>query len=71
MKETIAVERPELVAERQKLIHNGKVLKDTSNLTESGINENDFIVCMVTKESASKVDQIFVNMQFAGTFPHP
>lgn len=55
MKEKIAAVKSELPADRQKLIHSGKVLKDESPLSETGITENEFIVCMVTKESAPKV----------------
>ncbi len=44
--------RSELLADRQKLIHSGKVLKDEQILSELGLAESDFIVCMVTKEVA-------------------
>lgn len=44
--------RNDLPADRQKLIHAGKVLKDDTSLRSNGIVENDFIVCMVTKEVA-------------------
>ena len=33
-------------------MHAGKVLNDSATLESSGIKENDFIVCMVTKEAA-------------------
>ena len=46
----MASERPDFSVERQKLIHSGKVLKDGSTVAESGFKENDFLVCMVTKE---------------------
>ncbi len=59
MKEKIAEVKSELPADRQKLIHAGKVLKDESPLSETGINENEFIVCMVTKEAAAKVRLIY------------
>lgn len=52
VKERIATERSDLPAGRQKLIHAGKVLKDTTVFSETGVSENDFIVCMVTKEAA-------------------
>eukprot|EP01041_Mallomonas_annulata_P001797 gene1797-3486_t len=52
VKEKIAVEKQDLQADRQKLIHAGKVLKDSSSLLEAGITENEFLVCMVTKETA-------------------
>lgn len=39
-------------AERQKLIHAGKVLKDAATIGEVGVSENDFIVCMLSKEVA-------------------
>lgn len=45
--------KPDLPAGRQKLIHSGKVLKDTQTLSETGISENEFLVCMVTKEAAT------------------
>ena len=41
-------------AARQKLIHSGKVLKDEQVISELGIAESDFIVCMITKEVAKK-----------------
>lgn len=52
VKEKIAAAKSDLVAERQKLVHAGKVLSDNATLESSGIKEHDFIVCMVTKESA-------------------
>jgi len=45
--------KPDLPAARQKLIHSGKVLKDTQTLSETGISENEFLVCMVTKEAVT------------------
>ncbi|CAN0273022.1 unnamed protein product, partial [Ectocarpus fasciculatus] len=47
--------RADIPAARQKLIHAGKVLKDDATLRSSGVAENDFIVCMLTKEVAPKV----------------
>jgi hypothetical protein len=51
VKAAIAAQKPELPATRQKLIHSGKVLKDDQVLSETGISENEFLVCMVTKEA--------------------
>ena len=56
LKEKIEKERAELKVDRQKLIHAGKVLKDTTTVAEIGIQELDFLVCMVTKE-VSKVSE--------------
>jgi len=42
--------RADLPADRQKLIHSGKVLKDEQPVSELGIAETDFIVCMILKE---------------------
>ena len=52
MKAKVEAVRAELPADRQKLIHSGKVLKDDTTVASNGINENDFIVCMITKEVA-------------------
>lgn len=52
VKEKIAIEKAEMPAARQKLIHAGKVLKDNTLISETGISENEFIVCMLTKEAA-------------------
>ncbi|CAM9168501.1 unnamed protein product, partial [Phaeothamnion confervicola] len=47
VKETIERTNAELgAAAQQKLIHAGKVLKDDATVEESGIKENEFIVCM-------------------------
>lgn len=51
MKNKIQSVRADLVADRQKLIHSGKVLKDEQSIGELGLSESDFIVCMVTKEA--------------------
>ena len=67
VKEAIARERTEFVADKQKLIHAGKVLKDNSTIGESGINENEFIVCMITKEPA-KVMAKFRDNFFASNY---
>jgi hypothetical protein len=40
-------------ADRQKLIHSGKVLKDSSLLSETEITEDQFLVCMVTNAKAA------------------
>jgi UV excision repair protein RAD23 len=53
LKNKIQDARSELIADRQKLIHAGKVLKDTQTVSEVGVTETDFIVCMVTKETAA------------------
>ena len=52
MKAKIEASKPELPVDRQKLIHAGKVLKDDQTISALGISESDFIVCMVTKETA-------------------
>lgn len=54
LKNKIQAARPDLVADRQKLIHSGKVLKDDQSISELGLSESDFIVCMVTKEAPKK-----------------
>lgn len=41
-----------MAVERQKLIYSGKVLKDSARVGELGIGDSDFIVCMVSKETA-------------------
>jgi UV excision repair protein RAD23 len=62
VKEKVALAKADLPASRQKLIHAGKVLKDETPLSETGITENDFIVCMVTKEApAAKVSQFLLD----------
>jgi len=55
VKEAIEKQRSDLPASRQKLIHSGKVLKDTQTISETGVSENEFLVCMVTKEAATTV----------------
>ena len=52
MKAKVEEARADLPAPRQKLIHSGKVLKDEQLISELGIAESDFIVCMTTKEVA-------------------
>lgn len=48
LKEKIAAEKADFEVERQKLIHAGKVLKDTSSIGELGIKDTEFIVCMLS-----------------------
>lgn len=48
LKEKIASDKADFEVERQKLIHAGKVLKDTATIGELGIKETEFIVCMVS-----------------------
>ncbi|RYG66845.1 hypothetical protein EON64_08805, partial [archaeon] len=50
MKERIQAARDDLPADKLKLIHSGKVLKDDQSVGDLGLTEADFIVCMVTKE---------------------
>jgi UV excision repair protein RAD23 len=64
VKEKVEALKSDLPASRQKLIHAGKVLKDESVLGETGITENDFIVCMVTKEAAKVLFFCFLNLYF-------
>ena len=52
LKTKIEESREDHGAARQKLIHAGKVLKDEQLISELGIAESDFIVCMITKEIA-------------------
>ena len=59
MKAKIEAAKPELAVDRQKLIHAGKVLKDDQTVSSLSISESDFIVCMVTKETAKpKIDAV-------------
>jgi len=53
LKEKIAVLYEEYPVERQKLIHGGKVLKDTETVAERGLKEQDFLVIMVSKAPAA------------------
>ncbi len=55
MKRKIQDYKPSLVSERQKLIHSGKVLKDEQSVSDLGLAEADFIVCMITKEIAKVI----------------
>ena len=52
LKNKIEVGHADMTAARQKLIHCGKVLKDEELISELGISQADFIVCMITKEIA-------------------
>ena len=52
LKAKIEGAKPELAVDRQKLIHAGKVLKNDQTVSSLNISESDFIVCMVTKETA-------------------
>jgi UV excision repair protein RAD23 len=54
LKSKIQAARADLISDRQKLIHAGKVLKDEQDISELNLAESDFIVCMVTKETAKK-----------------
>ena len=54
LKEKIATLYEEYPADRQKLIHGGKVLKDTETVTEKGLTETDFLVIMISKPAAPK-----------------
>ncbi len=67
MKSKIQESKSDLLAERQKLIHSGKVLKDEQSVSELGISESDFIVCMITKEVA-KVTCLFIGFCHKITF---
>lgn len=49
VKTIIETEKPELPAAGMKLIHSGKVLKDTDSIAACGIKPNDFLVVMITK----------------------
>jgi UV excision repair protein RAD23 len=55
LKAKIQESRSDLIAERQKLIHAGKVLKDEQVVADLGLSESDFIVCMVTKEAVKVI----------------
>lgn len=54
VKEKIADQKAEFPTTRQKLIHSGKVLKDSQTIADTGIAENEFLVCMLTKEAKPK-----------------
>lgn len=54
MKTKIQAQNAELAVERQKLIHSGKVLKDSQTVGEIGVSEADFLVCMVTAAAKAK-----------------
>lgn len=63
LKTKIEESREDHGAARQKLIHAGKVLKDEQLISELGIAESDFIVCMITKEIA-KVGVLILSTLF-------
>lgn len=52
LKEKIAILYEEYPSDRQKLIHGGKVLKDTETVAEKGLTEADFLVIMISKPTA-------------------
>lgn len=52
LKEKIALLNEEYLVDRQKLIHGGKVLKDTETVAERGLKEQDFLVIMISKAPA-------------------
>ena len=64
LKTILQGEKSDLLADRQKLIHAGKILKDDQTIGQLEISESDFIVCMITKEIA-KVS--FGRMKSAGS----
>jgi hypothetical protein len=72
VKDKVASVKADLPASRQKLIHAGKVLKDETPLNETGITENDFIVCMVTKEAAkvNLLPLVILNFFCSQSLPH-
>jgi UV excision repair protein RAD23 len=55
LKQKIQDSKPDFSVDKQKLIHSGKVLKDSQTIAEIGMKDTDFIVCMVSKEAAAKV----------------
>lgn len=64
LKGKIQAARSELAADRQKLIHSGKVLKDEQTVAELGLSESDFLVCMLSKEVA-KVNTSYSRMMIS------
>ncbi len=40
-----------MIVDRQKIIFAGKVLRDEQKVSELGLSESDFLVCMITKEA--------------------
>ncbi len=40
-----------MIVDRQKIIFAGKVLRDERKVSELGLSESDFLVCMMTKEA--------------------
>ncbi|KAI2489166.1 XPC-binding domain [Fragilaria crotonensis] len=49
IKQIIETTKADMPASSMKLIHSGKVLKDSDSVETCGIKENDFLVVMVTK----------------------
>lgn len=49
IKAKIETQKPDWSADRQKLIHSGKVLLDDQTMESAGITDGNFIVCMVSK----------------------
>lgn len=71
VKEAIFAAKPEFQTDRQKLIHSGKVLKDNVTLSESGITESDFVVCMITKETAKAKTSVAAPAPVPAAAPAP
>lgn len=51
LKVKVEAANSELAVDRVRLIHNGKVLKDTQTVEELNVVESGFIVCMLSKET--------------------
>ena len=51
LKAKVEAVNSELAVDRIRLIHNGKVLKDTQTVQELDVVESSFIVCMVSKDT--------------------
>lgn len=49
LKKSICEKFPEMLAEQQKLIHQGKILVDETHVKDIGIKEGEFVVVMVAK----------------------
>ncbi|CAE8587247.1 unnamed protein product [Polarella glacialis] len=49
LKAKIAAVKPDLPAELQKIVHEGKVLADASTLQECGVTDGNFVVIMLSK----------------------
>jgi UV excision repair protein RAD23 len=59
VKERIAAAQPNTPVSAQQLILRGKILKDTDTVTDSGIDENAYLVLMVSRprQAAPKVEE--------------